>query len=219
MGLISAAPTLSAQTTLIKRGLRSSRYRRWPETAPAKHDLTEEKKMAAPPCPQPQDFSVLSGFITPANDTTAPDSFAGSITASVIDTSENETVRILESADPFRVLVEWCICGQLIQPVAGCWNVSLFLNRIDGIAGPSSGPLGTPQTTQVDSVPLQSVQPESFQRCYSLPFDFPGGTVVPGVYSLVAVITLSTISCANPGPLVGDLLGYAEIPVLVFFVD
>lgn len=175
--------------------------------------------MAAPPCPQPQDLSVLSGFITPANDTAAPNSFAGSITASVIDTSENEVVRILESPDPFQVLVEWCICGELIQPVAGCWNVSLYISRIDGIAGPTQGQLGTTKTLQVDSSPLQTVPTEGFQRCYSLPFDFPGGTVVPGVYSLIAIITLSTVSCAAPGPLVGDLLGYAQIPVLVFFVD
>ncbi len=175
--------------------------------------------MAAPPCPQPQDFTVLSGFITPANDTPAPNSFAGSITASVIDTTENETVRILEAEDAFQVLVEWCICGQLIQAIAGCWNVSVYINRIDGLPPPSGGQLGSTQTAQVDSVPLQSVQPEGFQRCYSMPFDFPGNTVAPGVYSLVVTITLSTGSCAQPGSLVGDLLGYAEIPVLVFFVD
>ena len=110
--------------------------------------------MAAPPCPQPQDNSVLSGFITPANDTAAPNSFAGSITVSVIDTSENEVVRILESADPFQVLVEWCICGELIQPVAGCWNVSLYISRIDGIAGATQGQLGATKTLQVDSSQL-----------------------------------------------------------------
>jgi hypothetical protein len=175
--------------------------------------------MAAPPCPQPQDFSVLSGFITPATDTPSPNLFAGSITASVIDTTENETVRILEATDAFAVQVDWCICGQLIQPIAGCWNVSVYINRIDGLPPPSGGQLGSTQTAQVDSVPLQSVPPESFQRCYSMQFNFPGNTVAPGVYSLLVVITLSTGSCAQPGPLVGDLLGYAEIPVLVFFVD
>jgi|SRR5215470_18311037 hypothetical protein len=174
--------------------------------------------MAPPPCPQPQDTTVLSGFITPATDTAAPNSFAGSITASVIDTEELETVRLLEADDPFQVLVEWCICGELIQAIAGCWNVSVFINRIDGLPPPSGGQLGPTKTLQVDSSPLQPVPPESFQRCYQLPFDFPGGTVAPGVYSLVVIITLATGSCAQPGPLVGDLLGYAEIPVVVFLV-
>ena len=175
--------------------------------------------MAAPPCPQPQDNSVLSGFITPATDTAAPNSFAGSITASVIDSSENEPVRILESADSFSVRVDWCICGQVIQAIAGCWNVRLFINHVDGVVGPTSGQLGPTQTVQVDSVPLQNVPTEGFQRCYSMSFNFPGNTVVPGVYSLVAVVTLFTVSCANPGPQEGDLLGYAQIPVLVFLVD
>jgi hypothetical protein len=175
--------------------------------------------MPAPPCPQPQSFTVLSGFITPATDTLAPNSFAGSIAVSVIDKDENEPVRILESTDPFTVRVDWCICGQVIQAVAGCWNVRLFINRIDGEAGPTRGQLGPTEHAQVDSVPLVRVPPESFQRCYSLPFNFRANAVVPGVYSLVAIVTLSTVSCAQPGPLVGDLLGYAEIPVLVFFVD
>jgi hypothetical protein len=175
--------------------------------------------MAAPPCPQPQDFSVLSGFITPANDTTAPDAFAGSITVSVIDTDENELVRILEPTDPFTVRVEWCICGRLIQPVAGCWDVRLFINRVDGIAGPTHGQLGPTEHRDVDSVPIVPRPHEGFQRCYSVPFQFRGNTVVAGIYSLIAVVTLRTGSCAHPGTQVGDLLGYAEIPVLVFLAS
>jgi hypothetical protein len=174
--------------------------------------------MAAPPCPSPQDISVLSAFITPGTDIPAPNVFDGGITATVFDTSEGlEPVRILESADSFKVRVEWCICGQLIQALTGCWNVSLYIDHIDGKEGPSQGQLGPTQHTAV--VPPQPVKPEGFQQCYTLDFDFPGGTVVDGVYNLVVVITLSTGSCANPGPLVGDLLGYAEIPVLVFFTD
>jgi hypothetical protein len=212
---------LSARTTLIKRALQPSGYQCWARAdKPAKRDLTEEKNMAPPPCPQPQDFSVLSGFITAATDTPAPGSFAGGITVSVIDASENESARILESADPFRVRVEWCICGQLIQPIAGCWNVSLYIDDIDGGTPRTTGQLGATKHVDVTSVPIQPAPPpESFKRCYSLDFPFPGNTVINGVYDLVAVITLSTGSCAQPGPLVGDLLGYAQIPVLVFFTD
>jgi len=175
--------------------------------------------MAAPPCPQPQDFSVLAGFITPANDTSAPEAFAGSITASVIDTDENELVRILEPTDPFTVRVEWCICGRLIQPVAGCFEVKLFINPIDGEPGRTHGQLGPVERRDVDSVPLQTLPKEGFQRCYSVPFQFRGNTVVEGIYSLIAIVTLRTGTCAHPGPQVGDLLGYAEIPVLVFLAS
>src|SRR5215468_2938985 len=115
--------------------------------------------------------------------------------------------------------VQWCICGPIVPALAGCWNVSLFINPIDGV-GPTRGALGAPKTAQVDSVPVTSVPgPESFQRCYLVRFDFAGGTVAAGVYDLLATLTLSTGSCAAPGPLLGDTLGYAEIPVLVFFAD
>jgi len=175
--------------------------------------------MAPPPCPQPQSVSVITGFITPATDTAAPNSFAGGITVSVIDTVENEVVRILESADAFAVQVEWCICGPLIQAIDGCWNISAYIDDIDGGTPRTTGQLGTTQQVAVTSVPLTSVPgPESFQRCYSKQISFPGGTVQNGIYNLVVVITLSTGACAQPpGPLVGDLLGYEPIPILVFF--
>jgi hypothetical protein len=50
-------------------------------------------------------------------------------------------------------------------------------------------------------------------------FNYSEGSVQAGVYKLLATITLSTGSCAAPGSLVGDIFGYAEIPVLVFFQD
>jgi hypothetical protein len=37
------------------------------------------------------------------------------------------------------------------------------------------------------------------------------------VYDLVAVVTLATGSCAAPGKLLFDTLGFAEIPALAFF--
>jgi len=46
---------------------------------------------------------------------------------------------------------------------------------------------------------------------------FPVGRVQPGAYDLVVVITLSARDCDEPGRLVQDMLGYAQIPVLVFF--
>jgi hypothetical protein len=173
-----------------------------------------------PPCPQPQDFSILTGFITPETDLPTPHGLDAGITMTVVDPGESdEVVRILETTDAFAVVVQWCICGPIVPALAGCWNVSLFINPIDGVA-PTKGPLGAPKTAQVDSVPVNPAPaPESFQRCYSVRFDFPPNTVGVGVYDLLATLTLSTGSCAAPGPLLGDTLGYAEIPVLVFFQD
>ena len=175
--------------------------------------------MAAPPCPQEQDFNVLTGFITPESDLPPPHGLDASVTMSVVDPSENdELIRIAESTDPFAVVVEWCICGPIVPALAGCWNVSLFIDDIDGVAT-THGQLGPTRTAQVDSVQLTRVPPESFKRCYKLRFDFPGGHVTDGVYNLIAIVTLRTGSCARPGRRLGDTLGYAEIPVFVFFTD
>jgi hypothetical protein len=173
-----------------------------------------------PPCPQPQDFSILTGFLTPESDLPTPHGLDAGITMTVVDPGEgDEVIRIAETGDPFSVVVQWCICGPIVPALAGCWNVSLFINPIDGVA-PTRGPLGTPKQVDVTSVPVNPAPaPESFQRCYLVRFDFPANTVAVGVYDLLATLTLSTGSCAAPGPLLGDTLGYAEIPVLVFFQD
>jgi len=175
--------------------------------------------MAAPECPQEQQFSVLSGFITPESDLPAPHGLDASITMAVLDPTENdELIRIAESTDPFAVEVEWCICGPIVPGLAGCWSVSLFIDDIDGVA-PTHGQLGPTKTAQVDSVPLTKVPPESDRRCYKVRFDFPGGSVGDGIYNLIAIVTLRTGSCASPGPRLGDTLGFAQIPVFVFFTD
>ncbi len=175
--------------------------------------------MAAPPCPQAQDFSVVSGFITPESDLRPPHGLDASITLAVLDPTENfEPIRIVETTDPFAVDVEWCICGPIVPGLAGCWNISLFIRDIDGV-GTTHGPLGSTRSVQVDSVPVTTVPPESSRRCYRERFDFRAGAVTAGVYNLVAIVTLRTGSCAHPGPRLGDTLGYAEIPVVAFFVD
>jgi hypothetical protein len=173
-----------------------------------------------PPCPQRQDFSVLTGFITPETDLPGPHGLDASITMAVLDPEENdEVIRIVETTARFSVLVQWCICGPIVPALAGCWNVSLFIDDIDGV-GQTHGQLGQVRAGQVDSAPLQGpFPPESFKRCYTTRFDFPPGTVTAGVYNLIAIITLRTGSCGHPGPRLGDTLGYAEIPVLVFFQD
>jgi len=178
--------------------------------------------MALPPpptCPQPQDFSIITGFLTPESDLPSPHGLDAGITMTVVDATErDEVIRIVETGDPFSVVVQWCICGPIVPALAGCWNVSLFINPIDGVA-PTKGALGAPMKVDLTSVPLTPEPPESSRRCYLARFNFNAGAVGAGVYNLLATITLSTGSCANPGPLLGDTLGYAEIPVLVFFKD
>jgi hypothetical protein len=171
--------------------------------------------MRPPPCPQEQDFNVLSGFITPGSDFPGPHPLDASITADVLDPTEhNERVRIVETADPWSVEVDWCICGPFAAALCGCWCVQVFIDDIDGV-GTTHGPLGSARVS-VDSQPIVQVDDTS-QRCYEYTFTFPAGSVTPGVYNLVIVITLATGSCETPGPLLHDTLGYAEIPVLVFF--
>ena len=175
--------------------------------------------MRPPPCPQEQDFNVLSGFITPGSDFPPPHPLDASITADVLDPTEivggkPERVRIVETADRWAVEVDWCICVPFAAALCGCWCVQVFIDDIDGV-GTTHGLLGSARVP-VESQRIVQVDDTS-QRCYEYTFTFPAGSVAPGVYNLVIVITLATGSCETPGPLLHDTLGFAEIPVLVFF--
>src|SRR3974377_1374612 len=50
-------------------------------------DLTKEKKMTTPPCPQDPNFSVVTGFLTPGSDT-GPGVLDGGISVDVQDPTE-----------------------------------------------------------------------------------------------------------------------------------
>jgi len=54
-------------------------------------------------------------------------------------------------------------------------------------------------------------------KCFEYTFTFPAGSVGAGVYDLVVLITLASSGCDDPGHLVQDMVGWAVIPVLVFF--
>jgi hypothetical protein len=169
---------------------------------------------APPPCPQDPNFGILTGFITPGSDTT-PASLSGSITVDVLDPGEgNERIRIVETNDPWNLEVDWCLCGPFADLICGCWCVQVFIDDIDGV-GPTSGLIGS---AKVSSSSGTSVPGESSTICFEYTFSFPAGRVLPGAYDLIVVITLSTnADCDQPGRLVQDMLGYAQIPVLVFF--
>ena len=169
---------------------------------------------AAPKCPQDQNFSILTGFLTPGSDTT-PHGLDGSISVAVLDPTEgDEPVRAVETTDPWKLEVDWCICGRFADMVCGCWCVQVFIDDIDGV-GPTSGLIGSKRVDTDDVVPVEDEDKST--RCYETTFTFPAGSVGAGVYDLVVLITLSNADCDDKGRLVQDMVGWAEIPVLVFF--
>jgi len=176
---------------------------------------TRRRTMGAPPCPQEQNFQIITGFITPGSDFPPPHPLDASISVDVVDPTENnERIRIVEVSDPFKVIVDWCICGPLAASICGCWTIDVYIDDIDGV-GTTHGKIGT---KNVDVRHAKLVEgDDTARRCDEYAFDFPAGTVAPGVYDLVVVITLREGSCDRPGHRLGDWLGYAEIPVLAFF--
>ncbi len=171
---------------------------------------------APPPCPQPQNFDVLTGFITPGSDTT-PHALDASITVDVLDPTENnERVRIVETKDPWDLEVDWCVCGRFADLICGCWCVQVFIDDIDGV-GPTHGLIDSARVDVSTGTPGPGN--DTSQKCFETTFHFPAGSVQAGVYDLVVVITLASGPCDTPGPVVQDMLGYAQIPVLVFFND
>jgi len=175
-----------------------------------------------PRCPAREHFPVITGFITPGSDFASPRPLDASVSMDVFDPTETisagkfERIRVVEVDDPFLIEVNWCVCGAFAAMLAGCWQVKFYLD--DAGVGPSSGQLGTTQTVDVSTVkPVPDPNNDDIsKRCYTKQYTVPANTVQPGVYSLTAVITLLSGTCANPGPALGDYLGYAQIPVLVF---
>jgi hypothetical protein len=176
---------------------------------------TEEEKMTTPPkCPQPQNFSILTGFLTPGSDT-GPGALDGSIALAVLDPTEHdESVRAVEVTDPWKLEVDWCICGRFADLVGGCWCVQVFIDDIDG-AAPTHGLIGSAKVDTDDGTISEGE--DTSTRCFKHKFTFAAGSVGAGVYNLVVLITLSNADCDDKGRLVQDMVGWAVIPVLVFF--
>jgi hypothetical protein len=175
-----------------------------------------------PKCPSRGQFPVITGFITPGSDFPPPHPLDASITMEVYDPTEFvapgqfERVRVIETDDAFLIEVNWCVCGAFAASISGCWEINFYLDDVDGV-GQSSGPLPLTAKVAVDSVPAVPGQDDDFtRRCYTFQGTVPADTVGPGAYSLLAVITLYSGTCEKPGKALGDYLGFAEIPVLVF---
>ena len=139
--------------------------------------------MTAPPkCPQAQNFSVLTGFLTPGSDT-GPGALDGSISLDVLDPTEgNEKVRAVEVTDPWNLEVDWCVCGRFADMLCGCWCVQVFIDDIDGV-GPTHGRIGAAKVS-VDSG-TRCEGEDTAHICFEHTFHFPADTVKAGVYDLV----------------------------------
>jgi hypothetical protein len=177
-----------------------------------------------PKCPSKSHFPVITGFVTPGSDFPPPHPLDASISLDVFDPTEfigpgqYERIRVVETDTPFLIEVNWCVCGAFAASLCGHWEITFFLDDVDGV-GPSSGQL--PNSTRdvavnsVDAVP--GTNDDVTKRCYNLQVTIPGNTVQPGAYSLLAIIKLYGEDSPNkPGKVLGDYLGFAEIPVLVF---
>jgi hypothetical protein len=180
-----------------------------------------------PKCPPKERFPVITGFITPGSDFPPPHPLDASITMEVYDKTEFvapgqlERIRVVEVDSDFLIEVNWCVCGAFAATLCGCWEITFFLDDVDGVA-PSSGQIpNSTQTVPVDSVkPVPGPNDDITQRCYNLQVTVPAGTVQVGAYSLLAVIKLYSGDCPpKPANLLGDYLGFAEIPVLVFVTE
>jgi hypothetical protein len=177
-----------------------------------------------PKCPPTESFPVITGFITPGSDFPPPHPLDASMTLEVYDKTEFvapgqlERVRVIEVDSDFLIEVNWCVCGAFAASLSGCWEITFFLDDVDGV-GTSSGPIAnSTRTVAVDSVaPVPDPNDDVTKRCYNLQVTVPAGAVQLGAYSLLAIIKLYRGACPpQAANLLGDYLGYAEIPVLVF---
>ena len=191
-------------------------------TPPSSTPPSSTTPISWPRCPQKERFPLITGFITPASDLPPPHGLDASITLDVTDPTENnERIRVVETDTPWDLNVKWCICGPYADLLCGCWCVQVFIDDIDGV-GKTSGPLGSARVdVRKDGVPVPLPPPgndDTSKRCFKHTFKFPAHIVTPGVYNLVVVITLGTDDCdEKPTKLADDVLGYAVIPVLVFY--
>jgi len=178
-----------------------------------------EDSIRWPPCPQREHFPLITGFITPASNLPCSGGLDGSISLDVTDPSENnERIRVVETDTAWDLNVKWCVCGPFASWLRGCWCVQVFIDDIDGV-GPTHGLLGSAKVDASKGVVIPTPgNDDTSQRCFKHKFTFPAGRVAPGVYDLVVVITLSLNPCdKSPSRLASDMLGYAVIPVLVFY--
>ena len=121
----------------------------------------------------------------------------------VLDPTENnEPTLLLEEDDPYAVKVDWQVTGAGLCSFGGTWQVTLYINDIDGV-GPTHGQLGT-----TVNIPVVGCKQD-----YTTTFTQPANSVQPGVYQFVVTINHSPQGATTPPPLGQQLtenVGYAQ---------
>src|SRR5215472_15572 len=85
----------------------------------------------------------------------------------VLDPTENdEVVLLLEEDDPFAVRIDWHLSGAALCSLGGTWQVSLYIDDIDGV-GPTGGQLGS-------TIPVPVI---GCQSNYTVTFSLPANSV------------------------------------------
>jgi hypothetical protein len=174
-----------------------------------------------PRCPSRERFPVITGFITPGSDDPDCHSLDASVSMDVYDPTEFvgpgkfERIRVAEIDDDLLIEVNWCVCGSFAASICGCWELEFFLDDVG--VGRSSGKLPLTGRVDVTSVkPVSGTNDDFTRRCYTFQGRVRANTVTEGAYSLLVIIKLLSGTCRKPGKPLGDYLGFAEIPVLVF---
>jgi hypothetical protein len=145
-----------------------------------------------------------SSFQTPADDTILPGNLHGNVTRLDVQdpTEAGERTSLIELGDPFDVVVDWTLQGPFTPVVGGTWELSLYIDDIDG-KGPTSGQLGATQNVAVKAGPgTPPVQQGPVK------FSIPGGAVGAGLYQLV--VTINHRAQGFPPGSLTEMVGFAE---------
>jgi hypothetical protein len=130
---------------------------------------------------------------------------SGVTTAAVNDPNGiNPPSTIIQTEHAWEVRVNWEVTGLVAPFLGGEWLVSAFAESI--------GPGGEQQVGATAVVPLASAPPLPTPRQYAATINVAAGTLTPGAYKLVTLITYQ-----NGGfPL--EMAGFVEGPVVQIYV-
>jgi hypothetical protein len=144
-------------------------------------------------------------FQTVATDTPLPGLLVGNVTRlDVQDPTENhENTSLIELGDPTDVVVDWTLQGPFTPLVGGNWEVTLFIDDIDG-QGATHGQLGGPtKVVPVTTGPGATPVPQG-----PVTFNVPSLAIGVGVYQLV--VTINHRAQGQPAGRLTEMTGYAE---------
>lgn len=116
-------------------------------------------------------------------------------------TENNEATLLVEEDDPYAIEIDWQVTGAAVCSLGGTWQVSLYINDIDGNPAGSHGQIGT--TLYIPVVGCQST--------YTATITQPPNSVVPGLYQFVVAINHSPQGATPPlGNKLTENAGYAQ---------